>query len=310
MQAVAPHWKTMTTLYSHPDIFLHDAHASHVAMEATRMSEIYDAVSRVPGIALRRARQATRDEFERIHSPEYLDLLSSPLEHGQVLRFNGETIVNAHTWTALAYSAGAVCEAVEEALAGKERHAFCVGYAGHHAQDAAAQGFCFTNPVAIGARHALALGAKRVAVLDFDTHSGNGTILSLMDEPAILFAETYQKGFPGEFLPGRRPDNIRRIRCDTAVDFRRGWAELFAAVGDFDPDVILVSAGFDAHKADPLGLIGLQDSDYAWFARTLTGLDRPVVATLEGGYSVADTARCAALFVTTLREAETPEHTA
>lgn len=310
MQAVALHRKTMTTIYSHPDIFLHDAHASHVAMAQTRISDIYEAVSRVPGIALHRARQATREEFERIHAAEYLDLLSTPLVPGQVLRFNSETIVNEHTWTALAYSAGAVCEAVEQALAGSERHAFCVGYAGHHAQDAAAEGFCFTNPVAIGARHALAEGARRVGVLDFDTHSGNGTILSLMDEPALLFAETYQKGFPGAFLPGRRPDNIRRIRCNTAFDFRLAWAELFSAVDDFGPDVILVSAGFDAHKADPLGLIGLDDDDYAWFARSLAELGYPVVATLEGGYSVADTARCAALFVKTLREAETSEHTA
>lgn len=299
----------MTTIYNHPDIFLHDAHASHVAMEATRMSDIFDAVSRVHGIEIRRARRATREEFERIHAAEYLDLLSAPLAPGQVLRFNGETVVNAHTWTALAYSAGAVCEAVEHALAGNERYAFCVGYAGHHAQDAAAQGFCFTNPVAIGARHALAQGARRVAVLDFDTHSGNGTILSLMDEPAVLFAETYQKGFPGAFLPGRRPGNVHRVRCHTAFEFRLAWAQLFSVVGDYCPDVILVSAGFDAHKADPLGLIGLDDSDYSWFARSLAGLGRPVVATLEGGYSVTDTARCAALFVKTLREAEASEHT-
>ncbi|KWU19104.1 histone deacetylase family protein [Burkholderia cenocepacia] len=287
----------MTTVYSHPDIFLHDAHASHVAMESNRIADIYAAVSAVAGVQLQSARKATLAEFERVHDRNYLDVLRAPLGKGEEFRFDRETIVNEYTWDALAYSAGAVCCAVEAALSGAERAAFSVGYAGHHAQAGHASGFCFTNPIAIGAQHALALGAERVAVLDFDTHSGNGTILSLLHEPRVLFAETYQKGFPGAFMPGFTPGNVLRHRCGTAQEFVRSWTALLAKVREFRPSIVLVSAGFDAHRADPLGLIGVDDLDYAWLAAAITAVGAPVVAALEGGYSVKDTARCAALFV-------------
>lgn len=290
----------MTTVYSHPDIFLHDAHAQHVAMESTRIADIYAAVSAVAGVQAKQARQATLEEFARVHEREYLDILRAPLARGSVLRFDRETVVNEFTWNALALSAGAVCGAVESALAGDESAAFCVGYAGHHALTDGAMGFCFTNAIAIGARHARAQGAERVAVLDFDTHSGNGTILSLLDEPSIMVAETYQKGFPGAFLPGYMPTNVHRRRCDSAREFTHAWLNLLTKVRDFNPSLVLVSAGFDAHQADPLGLIGLTDLDYAWLASSIAAIGAPVVATLEGGYSVADTARCAALFVATL----------
>jgi acetoin utilization deacetylase AcuC-like enzyme len=290
-----------THVYSHPDIFLHDA-AGHVAMATDRIARIYAQVAAVPGVALQLAREATREELGRNHSAEFLDQLeqNTPREDGQRHYIDNETVLNRHTWRALTLSAGAACQAVDAVLAGTAANAFCVTYAGHHAQEGAAGGFCFTNQAAIAARHALSRGAQRVAVLDIDTHSGNGTVLSLMGDERVLFAETYQAGYPGNFLCGFCPDNVQRVRCATPAQFRQGWSELLASVTAFNPDLIVVSAGFDAHGEDPLGAMGLSDEDYRWVAREILQANRRVVACLEGGYNVEVTARCAALFAAEL----------
>lgn len=286
-----------THVYSHPDIFLHDA-AGHVAMATDRIARIYAQVSAVPGVVLHQAREATQAELERNHSADFLGQLreNTPAEDGMRHYIDNETVLNRHTWRALTLSAGAACQAVDAVLDGTAANAFCVTYAGHHAQEEAAGGFCFTNQAAIAARHALARGAQRVAVLDIDTHSGNGTVLSLMGDERVLFAETFQAGYPGNFLGGFCPDNVQRERCSSPAEFRQSWTDLLAKVAAFAPDIIVVSAGFDAHRADPLGAMGLCDEDYRWVAGEILNVNRRVVACLEGGYNVEVTARCAALF--------------
>lgn len=296
----------MTTfVYSHPDIFLHDAAAQHCAMERDRIARVYDQVSRVEGVVLREAEAASMEQLSRNHTAEFLEELhqNAPTADGQQHYIDNETVLNRHTWRTLLLSAGAACQAVDAVQSHAADNAFCVTYAGHHAQTGAAGGFCFINPVAIAARHALALGAERVAVLDIDTHSGNGTILSLMNEPRAIFAETYQAGYPGSFLPGFCPQNVHRRRCDSQNAFRQGWTALLAEVARFEPTLILVSAGFDAHRADPLGLIGLCDDDYRWVAQAILAVNTSVVACLEGGYNVDVTGRCAAKFVEELTRA-------
>jgi len=286
----------------HPDIFLHDLSVAHVAMDQNRIATIQASISSLAAsgrVHLQLANPATQEQFTRVHEPEYLESLADTanLAAGELFAFDRETRLSKHTWRALQLSAGGACQAVDAVMAGRAFHAFNVAYAGHHAQASHASGFCFTNPVAIAALHARAQGVERVAVLDIDTHSGNGTILTLLSHPEILFAETYQRGYPGSFLPGVRPEHILREKCNQIREFGYGWTRLLDKVAAFNPQLVLVSAGFDAHRADPLNIPGLADDHYVWIAEKIASLGAPVVATLEGGYSVPDTARCAALFV-------------
>lgn len=288
-----------TRIYHHPDIFLHDAEASHVAMAHDRISQIFAAVAAVPGVDLVQAEAATLEQLHRNHEPDFIANLiaRTPTDEGQSYRIDSETILNRHTWRAMELSAGAACQAVDAVIDGEAANAFCPVYAGHHAKYNHASGFCFINSIAIAAHHALSRGLTRVAILDIDTHSGNGTVLSFLDHPNVLFAETYQQGYPGSFLPGYVPANVHRRRVAAPYQFREGWADLLAKVAEFQPQLILVSAGFDAHMSDPLGLMNLLDQDYTQIARDILSVSPHVVACLEGGYDVPTTGRCAALFV-------------
>jgi acetoin utilization deacetylase AcuC-like enzyme len=296
-------------IFWHPDILLHDRHANHAAMADDRIATVVEAVRQVPCTQSQLARAATLEELGRAHDHDYIARLvsSQALRIGEQLTLAPDTALNPHTWCALALSAGAACQAVDAVLAREVDHAFNPVYAGHHAARAGADGFCFVNTALVAAFHAQARGAERIAVLDFDVHSGNGTIDGLMARPEFLFAETFQPGYPGAFLQKTpRPAHILRKKCRSRRDVLRAWHGFFDTLRAWGPDVVVVSAGFDAHRADPLGTLNLLDEDYEWLARGLLSLGAPVVATLEGGYSVPDLARCAALFVMTLAAGSVP----
>ena len=290
-------------IFWHPDIFLHDAHANHAAMASTRIERVAAAVLECADVQRVKARPATREQLERAHDADYLEYLASSahLAPGDIIHLAPDTDLNRHTWRALELSAGAACQAVDAVLAHEVAHAFNPVYAGHHAAYTGADGFCFVNTALVGAFHARARGVSRIAILDFDVHSGNGTINGLMARPDFLFVETYQPGYPGAvFQKTPRPEHILRKKCLVRRDFLHAWHGFFETLCGWRPELVIVSAGFDAHRADPLGTLQLLDEDYAWLARKLLTLDAPVVASLEGGYSVPDVARCAALFVDTL----------
>lgn len=292
-------------IFWHPDVFLHDQHAHHAAMARNRMETIARAVLDLERVRPVLAEPATFEQMALAHDPDYLTQLFSSvaLRDGENIALALDTEMNRHTWRALELSAGAACQAVDAVLAKQVAHAFNPVYAGHHAQYRGADGFCFVNTAMVAALHAQARGLKRVAVLDFDVHSGNGTVLGLLGRPEFLFAETYQKGYPGPFLQRtQRPAHILRKKCNSRRDVLRSWLSMFESVRQWRPELVIVSAGFDAHHADPLGTLGLLNGDYEWLAASLRTLGAPVVATLEGGYSVPDVARCAALFVKTLAE--------
>lgn len=296
----------MTHIIYHPDIFLHDAHAEHGAMDSQRIARVFEAVSAVPGVRLQLAEPATDEQVLRVHSAELWTRLQkrAPTEPGQRYAFDKETEMNQHTLRALRLSAGAMCQGVDAVLDGQATNVFCPVYAGHHATARQAFGFCFTNQVAIGAAHALARGVDRIAILDFDTHSGNGTILSFINEPRVLFAETYQRGFPPPFMPGYKPANILRRKVAAPFQFRDAWQGMLPQIAAFAPELVLVSAGFDAHMADPLGEIQLLDRDYEELAAAIVKISPKIVACLEGGYHAAATPRCAAILVQALQRCE------
>ena len=296
-------------IFWHPAIFLHDQAAGHAAMAEDRIAMVAGQLLALPHVAPRLAEPATREQLLRVHDLAYVERLArtSLLPQGQELVLAPDTALNRYTWPALKLSAGAACQAVDAVLGREVDHAFNPGYAGHHASRAGADGFCFVNTALVAAFHAQALGVERIAVLDFDVHSGNGTIAGLMVRPEFLFAETFQPGYPGAILQKTpRPAHILRKKCAERRDFLRAWHRFFETLCEWRPELVVVSAGFDAHRADPLGTLKLLDEDYAWLARGLLTLDAPVVATLEGGYSVPDVARCAALFVDTLAGQERP----
>lgn len=290
-----------TQIIWHPDIYLHDAEAQHQAMEKARIRTIAEAVLAVPAVIPVQAKPATVDQITLNHTLDFFYELmkKAPLEANVRVALDSakETVLNRYTLRAVRLSVGAACQGVDAVLDGQATNVFCPIYAGHHAEPKKAAGFCFLNSVAIAAKYALSRGVKRLAILDIDTHSGNGTILSFLKDDRVLFAETYQEGYPGSFLPGFRPDHVLRTRVAAPYQYREAWTELLAKVKAYDPELILVSAGFDAHMADPLGRVNLLDSDYVQLAKAILEVSPHVVACLEGGYDVAATSRCAALFV-------------
>jgi acetoin utilization deacetylase AcuC-like enzyme len=299
-------WTLPTTaVFWNPDIFLHDLHANHAAMDAERIATVARTVLARENVEPLLAQPATAEQLERAHHPDYLEYLASSasLPEGKSIALALDTEMNRHTWRAMQLSAGAACQAVDAVRDGSIRHAFNPVYAGHHADHYGGDGFCFINTVLVGALHAQARGFERIAVLDFDVHSGNGTVMGLLDKPEFRFAETYQPGYPGAFMQKiNRPEHILRRKCESRADVLTAWTGFFATLKAWRPDLVMVSAGFDAHRADPLGRLGLVDADYEWLAKGLLSLDAPIVASLEGGYTVTVTARCAALFTNTLAQ--------
>lgn len=302
---------TTTTIFWHPDIFLHDRHGQHQAMLPERIETIQKAVSNVPGISERLAAPAPLSRFELVHAREFIhDLqLNAPKVPGEIYEFDSDTIMNPQTLQTLKLSVGAVCEAVDAVHENQTTNAFCPVYAGHHALPARAMGFCFTNAIAVGAKYAATLGYSRIGVADFDTHSGNGTLIALQNDPRYLFVETHQPGFPGRFISRfNTPPNVLQFETATGSAGRISWRDaweykLLPALSKFQPEILLVSAGFDAHKNDPLGLTNLEDEDYIWLTREFARIQPHIVSVLEGGYSIPDVSRCARLHVEMLAAA-------
>lgn len=271
-------------------------------MAPNRLELIAQHLMQLPFVDLVLPGAATFDELAPAHDRELLERLSlsvllAPGEHDA---FDRETRANRHTWPALTRSAGGWLMATQMAVLDATPASFVVSYAGHHARFAQPHGFCFINGVVVAAKEALALGADRVAVLDFDTHSGDGTTLAFLNEPRVFFGETYQGGFPGAFLGRPTGEHICRRKIGQPEQFRSAWEDIFSRVRAFDPNVVLVSAGFDAHRQDPLSSVGVEDDVYTWLGEQLRALDVPVVAGLEGGYNLASTRHCAALFCAAL----------
>lgn len=290
-----------THLYWHPDIFLHDLVAGHSAMAENRLERFFEIMAAVPGVRTELALPVGTSRFLMAHHPEYVQRLceAAPVVPGEQHALDSETILNEHTLRTLQLSVGAVCQAVDAVRKGDAVNAFCCGYAGHHAGPRGTSGFCFVNPIAIAARYALERGVQRLAILDFDTHAGNGTILSFLEpDSRVMFAETYQPGYPGKFLPGdQRPPHILRKKCNHPAFFLQHWRKMLSQISGFHPELVLVSAGFDAHREDPLSRMGLSDFHYQQLAKEILAITPRVVATLEGGYNLESAPRCAGLFL-------------
>jgi acetoin utilization deacetylase AcuC-like enzyme len=295
---------TMSLLYiSHMDCEKHVMLPQHPESPA-RLRAIGNALAQDEWdrrLSREDAREIEYQYFSGIHAPHYLDMLAE-LQPGEgIAQIDPDTSINKYSLRAARLAAGAGLRAVEAVISGEYTGAFCaVRPPGHHAESTIGMGFCIFNSIALAAERALSLGAERVAILDFDVHHGNGTVEIFQNRPEVLVCSSFQ--YP--FYPGRYDDVTSPNICLTPLAegtgssvFRqaieRDW---LPALAGHSPDIILVSAGFDAHREDPLAGLLLEDTDYRWLSEIIQNQAQRycggrVVSMLEGGYNTAALAR-------------------
>ncbi len=258
------------------------------------------------------SREATQKEVNKAHSQKYIDHVKSLSQQGAFKAFISNTLspyiqwytrVSKGSYKAALVSAGGVCQAVEDVLTGNCKTAFCIARPpGHHAGIEKGEGFCIFNNIAIGALTALEKGAKRVAIIDFDRHHGNGTeeIVKRFGEDNILFISSYQDGCKYA-TKNQENKNIIHIPIPEHSDFKivqKLYEEkAITALQDFKPDLILISAGFDMHIDDPLTNIKLKSKDFFALTNIIVSsakelCDGRIVSSLEGGYDVKALKEC------------------
>lgn len=289
-----------TLLLTHPECIAHDPGVSHPEAPA-RLSAILKALAEPEFGALIRAQAplAAQKDLIRVHGERFVEKLLAAVPKFGHTALDGDTILSPGSGNAAQRAAGAVSEAVDKVLCGHARNAFCaVRPPGHHAEPTVAMGFCLFNSVAVAARHAQAeFGLKRVAIVDFDVHHGNGTQAVVEKDRTLFYASTHQYPlYPGT---GRADETGRGnivnvpLRAGTEGNaFRRAFEEkVLPALDDFAPELLLVSAGFDAHRADPLAGLELEEEDFAWVTARLVECAQyhcqaRLVSVLEGGYNL------------------------
>ncbi len=255
---------------------------------------------RLPALELRAPRMATADEIARVHGPELLEEFRSIA--GAHVAIDGDTFASPGTHDAALAAAGAAIEAVEAVLAGTHRTAFAlVRPPGHHAEPDRMMGFCFINNAAVAAEAARALGASRVLILDWDVHHGNGTQAVFWERGDVLYQSVHQYPFypgtgaaheTGERAGAGYTVNVPFPAGRTDADLGAAFHELFLPVAQaFRPDLVIVSAGFDAHEDDPLGGMLCTERGFAAMCSAVKSLAEEVaggrlVLLLEGGYSL------------------------
>jgi acetoin utilization deacetylase AcuC-like enzyme len=309
----------MTTAYiTHADCLRHEMGAGHPE-NPDRLNSVNEHM-RTSGLLseLRSLDAPLADErdIKRVHRPAYVDLIYENAPTEGYVQLDPDTVMNPYSLAAARRAAGAGVLAVDEVMAGRAQNAFCaVRPCGHHATQARPMGFCIFNNIAIAAAHALEVkGLDRVAVVDFDVHHGNGTE-DMFSAPQwrerVVMASFFQHPFypnSGTVNPAPNMFNVPLAAGSDGAAAQRALKETWLpALESFKPQMILISAGFDAHRDDLLGGMALVDEDYAWLTRELMALaarhsEKRVVSMLEGGYNLAALGRSAVAHVRTLAE--------
>jgi len=304
----------METLYlTHPACRLHEMGRWHPECPE-RLDAIADqmlASGIMSYVQEREAPAATAEQICRVHTPQYVQSLRDRSPRAGYEALDPDTSMNAHTFEAALHAAGAAVAAVDAVMAGEAATAFCaVRPPGHHALADRAMGFCFFNNVAIAARHAIeAHGLERVAVVDFDVHHGNGTEQAFAGDERVLMCSFFQHPFyPHSGAEGQAPNMVNvpvpAFTAGPAVRevVRERWLPRLEA---HRPQLLLVSAGFDAHREDDMAQLALTEADYHWITGQVVEVAARhaggrVVSTLEGGYSLSALGRSAVAHVRAL----------
>ncbi len=291
----------MTTLIvHHPSSARHDTGRGHPE-RIDRIERVMAALSSGPfsDLPRREAPRAGADQLARAHPGGFVEAMLAAVPESGFARIDPDTVVSPGSSEASQRAAGALVAAIDAVVAGEADNAFCaVRPPGHHAEPGRSMGFCLFNNIAVGAFHARAAhGVERIAVVDFDVHHGNGTQAMFESDRHLFFASTHE--FPLYPGTGRASErgvgnvvNVPLRGGSGSDEFRAGMAEaVLPALAAFRPELILVSAGFDAHRADPLATLRLEEDDYAWITRRLCAVADEVsggriVSALEGGYDL------------------------
>ncbi|HEX5380171.1 MAG TPA: histone deacetylase family protein [Phenylobacterium sp.] len=303
-------------LYTHADMLDHRPGGSHVE-RPERLTAVVDALSDASDLDLepRDALLIDPADLARVHLPAYVAAIFEAAPIQGRLMLDADTYMSPGSLNAARRAAGAVTQAVRDLAAGKGDRAFCaIRPPGHHSEPHKPMGFCIFSNVAVAARAAQAAGLKRVAVVDFDVHHGNGTQAAFAGQPDLFFASVQQwPMWPGTGHPSEAvPDNIRNAVVEPGAP-REAWRQAFESlmpqVDAFAPDLILISAGFDAHARDPVGDASqnLEAEDFAWATRAIASVANArargrIVSSLEGGYGLEALGRSATAHVRALSE--------
>lgn len=294
---------------SHP-IFLQHEPGEHHPEAAGRIAAIEAELERQavwPRLKRIDAEEATDKQLALVHPTKYLHFLESVQpQPGKIYRVDDDTVMSHDSLTVARYGAGAVVKAVDKVITEHAWHAFCaIRPPGHHAESNKAGGFCLINNVAVGAMRAIAEHRlQRIAIIDFDVHHGNGTAEIFKDDPRILFLNSCESDlypFPEQDSAGKNPHMVNLIfpphtgSLEFRKQIREQWLPRLSA---FKPELVLLSAGFDAHRDDDMSRMNLHEADFAWLTHKImqaTGECKGrIVSVLEGGYRLDSLARSAA----------------
>ncbi len=304
----------MQTAYiSHPDCLKHDMGIYHP--ECPQRLTAIESELKTTGLLLQLQRHdaplATTEQLARVHTPDYIESIRQASPADGLIALDADTAMNPFSLNAALRAAGAAVLATDLVLAGAVNNAFCaVRPPGHHAESDHAMGFCLFNNVAVGVAHAIAhYQLQRVAILDFDVHHGNGSEEIFRNNPHVMLCSTFQHPFYpycGADSASDRMINVPLPRGSDGKVFRNAVTDVWIpALEKFKPEMIFVSAGFDAHRDDDMAELRLDDEDYVWITQQIrTIADKHahgrIVSVLEGGYELQALGRCVAAHIRVL----------
>ena len=294
----------MMRIYTHPDCLLHDPGTGHPECPARLYSVIQALHNALPLLEWQHAPQAERHQLERAHSKDLVErILDTEIEES--LHIDPDTVMSSGSNSAALHGAGSGIAAADAIMRGDIKKAFCaVRPPGHHATRNTAMGFCLFNNIAVCAQHLLTeYQLQRIAIVDFDVHHGNGTEDIFQNEHRVFYLSSHQAGiYPNTGLAqdnqAQHLSNALLMPGSGSEDFRNIWQQKFLPeLVAYEPEIILVSAGFDAHRLDPLADLNLQADDYFWLSQELAKIAKQfsedrIISMLEGGYSLTALREC------------------